>query len=124
MENIFVEGSDYLPSIDFSIDGVLKLEGKAIPEDAVSLFNPLICFVDQLKTEEVKFDINLYYFNTASSKMILDLLRHLDANTNINNIQVNWHFEEGDEDSVETAEIFEESLLRTNFRYLEYAEAC
>jgi sulfatase maturation enzyme AslB (radical SAM superfamily) len=124
MEKILLEGSDYKPTIDFSLDGVLKLEGKAMPENAASLFNPLIEFVDQLNTESVKFDINLYYFNTASSKKLLQLLRHLDANTKINHIQVNWHFEEGDEDSVETAEIFEESLLRTNFSYLEYAEAC
>ena len=46
-----------------------------------------------------------------------------DANNKICSIKVNWHFEEGDEDSVETAEIYEESLLRVAFRYLEYAEA-
>jgi hypothetical protein len=108
---------------DFKNNGKLKLEGKSIPEDAAKLFKPLIDFVDQLTVSEVIFDINLIYFNTASSKKIMELLRHLDANNKITKIQVNWHFEEGDEDSVETAEIYEESLLRVEFRYLEYNEA-
>ncbi|MBN1949602.1 MAG: DUF1987 domain-containing protein [Bacteroidales bacterium] len=123
MERLFVEGTEYLPTVDFSLDGKLKLEGKAIPEDAVTVFSPLIAFVDALEVDRVLFDINLYYFNTSSSKKLMEMLRHLDANQKINHIQVNWHFEAGDEDSVETAEIYEELLFRTDFRYLEYAEA-
>ena len=115
--------TDCLPEVEFSPEGKLKLEGKSIPEDATKLYNPLIEFIDQLAVEEVIFDINLIYFNTASSKKIMEMLRHLDANNKVGRIQVNWHFEEGDEDSVETAEIYEESLFRCDFRYLEYDEA-
>ena len=122
MEKLLVKGTDSMPEVEFSPDGKLKMEGKSIPEDAIKLFAPLIEFVDHLNSEEVVFDINLMYFNTASSKKIMELLRHLDANNRIKNIQVNWHFEEGDEDSVETAEIYEESLLRVDFRYFEYEE--
>ncbi len=123
MERLFLEPTECLPLADFNVDGKLKLEGKSIPEDATKLFNPLIDFVDQLNVTKVIFDINLIYFNTASSKKIMELLRHLDANNKVKEILVNWHFEEGDDDSVETAEIYEESLLRTDFRYIEYAEA-
>ncbi len=123
MGKLFIEGTDSLPEVDFNENGVLRIEGKCIPEDAVKVFRPLIEFMDQLETEEVLFDINLTYFNTATSKKLMEMLRHLDANNKICSIKVNWHFEEGDEDSVETAEIYEESLLRVAFRYLEYAEA-
>ena len=123
MERIYEDGTPYLPHIDFTLEGKLKLEGRSIPEDANKLYNPLIAFVGQLEVEQVSLDINLEYFNTASSKKLLELLRHLDANTKINLIQVNWYFEEGDDDSVETAEIYEELLHRTDFRYIEYAEA-
>lgn len=122
MEKLFVEATDYLPLIDFDLDGRLKLEGKSIPEDAAKIYNPLIEFIDELATENVVFDINLIYFNTATSKKLMEMLRHLDANNKVGHILINWHFEEGDEDSVEMAEIFEESLLRADFRYLEYAE--
>ena len=123
MERLYFEPTDSLPLVEFNIDGRLKLEGKSIPEDAAKLFNPLIDFVDQLDVKKVIFDIDLIYFNTASSKKIMEMLRHLDANNKVGEILVNWHFEEGDEDSVETAEIYEELLLRTDFRYIEYVEA-
>ena len=122
MEKLYVEATDYLPLIDFDLDGRLKLEGKSIPEDAVKIYNPLIEFIDELVTENVVFDINLIYFNTATSKKLMEMLRHLDANNKVGHILINWHYEEGDEDSIEMAEIFEESLLRADFRYLEYAE--
>lgn len=104
------------------VDGHLTLEGRAIPEDATKLFDPMIEFARELKTEEVIFKVNLEYFNTASSKKLLELFKHLDANNNVSKVQINWYFEEGDEDSIETAEIYEDLLLRANFRYVEYAE--
>jgi SiaC family regulatory phosphoprotein len=122
MEKLTSDPTSYLPLIDFSPGGYLKMEGRAIPEDANSLFNPLINFIDQLTVPSVFFDIKLEYFNTASSKKILEMLKHLDSNTKVNDIIVNWHFEEGDEDSVETAEIYEDCLKRIKFRYKEYAE--
>lgn len=122
MERLVREMTTYMPRVNFSPKGKLEMEGRAIPEDATKFFNPLIDFVDQIKVKEVIFDINLEYFNTAASKKILELMKHLDANDRIKIIRINWHFEEGDEDSVETAEIYEESLLRTDFCYFEYAE--
>ena len=122
MDKLFVESTPYLPLVDFSEEGKLKLEGRSIPEDATKIYNPLIDYVDQLTAGKVVFDIKLDYFNTASSKKILELLKHLDANRKIKEIQVIWHFEEGDEDSVETAEIYEDLLKRTNFHYKEYSE--
>jgi hypothetical protein len=122
MEKFTVDPTSYLPLIEFSTEGYLKMEGRAIPEDANKLFNPLISFIDELTVTNVVFDIKLEYFNTASSKKILDLLKHLDSNENVNEVIVNWYFEEGDEDSVETAEIYEECLERIKFNYKEFAE--
>jgi hypothetical protein len=122
MENYTLDPTSYIPLIEFSTEGYLKMEGRAIPEDANKLFNPLIRFIDELTVESVVFDIKLEYFNTASSKKILEMLKHLDSNSNVEKIIVNWHFEEGDDDSVETAEIYEDCLSRIKFSYKEYAE--
>jgi hypothetical protein len=102
--------------------GNLKIEGRALPEDATSFFTPLIEFADRIEVSDVILDINLEYFNTSTSKKLLDLFRHIEANNKIKNILVNWYFEVGDDDSVETAEIYEECLLRSDFRYHEFAE--
>jgi hypothetical protein len=122
MEKIFFEPTSKLPLVDFNPEGYLLLKGVSIPEDSGKIFIPLIDFVDQLDSNKVTFDINLTYFNTSTSKRLMELLKHLDANNKIKSVSVNWFFEEGDEDSVETAGIFEESLRRVDFRYMEYAE--
>ena len=122
MHRLVKEITTYMPRVDFSPNGMLVMEGRAIPEDATQFFAPLIDFVDQIQVNEVVFDINLEYFNTAASKKLLELLKHLDKNNLIKSVQINWHFEEGDEDSVEIAEIYEESLIRVDFNYFEYAE--
>ena len=70
----------------------------------------------------MNFDFNLEYINTASSKKILFLLTALEQNDNIDSIQVNWFYEEGDDDSIETAEIYDDSLNRIRFTYNEVAE--
>jgi hypothetical protein len=122
MEKLIKEATTHTPLADFDPSGRLKLEGRSFPEDVAQFFDPLIDFVKNLEAGTVRFDINLEYFNTASSKKLLDLFKHLDANNHIQTIKIHWHYEEGDDDSVETAEIFEESLLRCEFIYHEYAE--
>ena len=123
MNPIVVEGSSHLPLINFQANGKLKLEGRSIPENVLTLFDPLIEFGRNLKDVDVIFNINLEYFNTATSKKLMELFRTIDANNKLKSILINWHFEEGDEDSVEMGEIYEENLLRSEFRYHEYAES-
>lgn len=122
MESILIEPSTHSPLVQFELDGNMLLEGRAIPEDVNKLFNPMIEFVTGLKAPYAVFNINLEYFNTATSKKMLELLKHLDANNKIEKILVNWHYEDGDDDSVEMAEIYEECLMRSEFRYIMHNE--
>jgi hypothetical protein len=122
MEPIVIEASSHSPLVDFNPNGKLKLEGRAIPENVFLLFNPLIEFSRDLDGVDVTFDVNLDYFNTATSKKLMELFKTIDSNTKLGKILVNWHYEEGDDDSLEMAEIYEESVMRTEFRYHEYAE--
>jgi len=122
MKTIQINASSHTPMIEFNPDGNLKMEGRSFPENVGMFYDPLISFVSELETNCVVLDVTLEYFNTASSKKIMDLFKHLDANHNVHKIFINWHYEEGDDDSIETAEIFEESLFRSEFRYLEIAD--
>ncbi len=123
IQNIVIEETTHSPRIEFYSSGRLLLEGRSIPEDAAKMYDPLIQFVTNLEKETVVLDINLEYFNTATSKKLLELFRQLEGNEKIFNLYINWHYEEGDDDSVETAEIYEDSLRKAEFRYLEYAES-
>lgn len=122
MEKIVYEATSHLPLVDFDVNGRLKMEGRAIPEDVNRFFDPLIDFASNLEAESVIFDLNLEYFNTSTSKKLLDLLKQLDSNRMIKELAINWHFEEGDDDNLEMGEIYEECLKRARFKFVELAE--
>jgi hypothetical protein len=117
-----IQPSQTTPEVLFLENGIMKMNGRSYPENAAQFFEPIISAVSAYEGDVITIDFNLEYFNTASSKKINELLKYVDANNKVNSIVVNWHYEEGDDDSVETAEIFEESLLRCDFRYFEHPE--
>ena len=123
MKNILFEPTTSTPAINFRADGRLLMEGRSLPENVLKFYLPLIEWANQLTAQVVKFDINLEYINSASSKKILELLKVLDANNHIKELIVNWHYEHDDEDALENGQIFEDLLRRADFRYHEYTEA-
>ena len=57
-----------------------------------------------IKTD-VTLQMKLEYFNTSSSKCLLDFFRKLEAISNRGNkVLVNWYFEKDDEDMMEAGE--------------------
>ena len=112
----------YTPTVSYGEDGKLLLKGRCMPEDVAAFFKPLIDWAYALKIESLTVDIDLDYLNSTSSRKLLDLLKILDANNNIKEFIINWHFETGDEDAVELGQIYEELLLKASFRYREYHE--
>lgn len=123
MESLSIMGTNCTPHVSFNINGKLSVEGRSLPENAEKFYNPLQEWLMKLRIDSVTFDFNLEYFNSASSKKILDLLKVLDANRNVKNVIINWHYEEGDDDTLESGQIFEEFVIRSVFRYVEFADA-
>ena len=122
MEELIIEATTHTPAVEFYPGGKLKMEGRSFPEDVMGFYDPLIEYAENLECAEVIMTVNMDYFNTASSRKMLDLLRTLDANTKTGKVQINWYYEADDEDSIEIAEIFEEALERCEFLYHECAE--
>jgi len=71
MNPILIKPTEHSPHVNFDPGGKLLLEGRSLPEDVNKLFAPLIEFASNLKAKNVEFDINLEYFNTATSKRLL-----------------------------------------------------
>jgi hypothetical protein len=122
MNNLIVESTINTPTVKFGADGRLLMEGRSLPENVAKFYQPLIEWSAMLTAEVVKMDINLEYINSASAKKILELLKVLDANNNIKEFIVIWHYEKDDEDVLENGQIFEELLRKAVFRYQEYSE--
>ncbi|MBN2610245.1 MAG: DUF1987 domain-containing protein [Bacteroidales bacterium] len=120
METFVIKGTLKTPAVIFNPDGNLIIKGKSIPESVFSLYAPAIQWLEELNTEHVIFNVDLEYINSASKVMLLELFRVLEANSQVKTIRVNWHFDADDEDSYDTGKIFEESLTRSRFTYVDY----
>ncbi len=122
MEDLFIKGTESVPMVSFKTNGEIKLEGRALVEDAFKFFQPLITWAKEFKGDELNIEINLEYFNTSVSKQLLDLFRTFDGNPNNRVINVKWLYEEGDDEMQESGEIYEDLLPRFNFTYEQIAE--
>ena len=121
MKDLIIKETEKTPSVALSTNGILKIEGRSIPEDAATFFKPLLEWTKEFTADEIRVDIKLEYFNTSSSKFILEMLRILENNTGNKNILVNWFYEEGDLDVLESGQYFE-SIIGIPFKYIEYEE--
>lgn len=123
MENLIIEARHDTPFVLFDTSGRLKMEGRALPEYPAKFFEPLYDWVKRLQAEKVVFDVKLDYFNTSTSKCLLDLFKAIESNLGIKLVQLNWHYEEGDDENHESGKVYEELLPRIQFKFFQYAEA-
>ncbi len=123
MDPIIIEGTPKTPSVKFdSKQGLIEIKGRSIPENSIEFYKPLVDWLEQYAAEpaqKTNVNINLEYFNTSSSKCILDIFKKLEAIYKAKNeVIVNWHYEEDDEDMLEAGEDYE-SIIRIPFKMIE-----
>jgi hypothetical protein len=64
--------------------------------------------------------MELIYFNSSSSKVLMDFCDVLEEAANSGkNVTVNWIYEEDDEDALEFGEEFQEELESVKFNLVE-----
>lgn len=112
MELIIIESTPKTPAIKFdSKQGKLEIKGRSIPENSVEFYKPLVESLDKYASSPstpTQVDIQLEYFNTASSKCILDVLKRLETiHRQGNQVIINWYYEEDDEDMREAGEDYQ-----------------
>jgi len=108
MDNIFITGTPKTPEVSFIAESrTLSLSGRSIPENSIEFYSSLIAWTDTLCSSEgvVQVNINLEYFNTSSSKCLMDLLKRIES-SNVE-AHVNWYYEEDDEDMLEAGEDYD-----------------
>ena len=126
MEPISIEGTAKTPTVKFnSEEGVIEIKGRSIPENSVEFYKPLVDWLEDYKSgplPKTLVNIQLEYFNTSSSKCILDVFKKLEAiHKGKNEVEINWYYEEDDEDMLEAGEDYE-SIIRVPFKMIEITE--
>lgn len=122
---IDIPSTDKTPAIKFDWEvGTLSIEGKSLVENAYDFYKPLL---DELKEyckkpcRQTIINIKLEYFNTSSSKSILDVLRKVEDIKSSSKIKVNWYYEKCDDDMLEVGEDYQ-SIIKIPFTMIEFSQ--
>jgi hypothetical protein len=120
MQILNLEGTEDTPKIILDkTNGIFEISGRSLPEDSAEFYQPVLDWLDEYKSSpnaSTEFVFKLEYFNTASSKLILDLLSQLEE---VKGVTVNWYYHEDDEDMQEAGEEFSE-LVEVPFEFNTY----
>jgi hypothetical protein len=120
MDNLRIEETIKTPGVEFNAGtGVLKISGRAIPE------NPEVFFADIMDwvftyfknpQENTEVEIQLEYINSGASKFILEFFHLLEEKfAEGHPTKVLWYYEEDDESVYELGKHYQ-SILKVPFQ--------
>ncbi len=123
MEELKIEGSAKTPTIEFNASGDLLLKGRSIPENSIEFYKPILDWIENYgdsPKDKTVVNVQLEYFNTSSSKCILDVFKKLETLSGTD-IEINWYYEEDDEDMLEAGEDYQ-AIIDIPFKMIEVEE--
>lgn len=127
---LYIEPTSSSPLIEFNPEtGVLRIEGNSYPENAVKFYEPLIKWLEDLiakppnpKMPKLEVVFRYEYLNTASSKMVLEILRYLEKiHEKGQEVQALWHYHQDDEE-MEWAGLDYKEVIGVPFELVPYGD--
>lgn len=108
---VHIEQKELTPLIYLDSDkNVMKLKGICVPENAYDFFQPVFNWLEQYQcrpNKNGKFEFELDYFNTSSSRMLLEVMKKIKK---IPSQEIIWTFYQDDEDLGEVVNDYNELL--------------
>ena len=98
--------------------GYMKFEGESYHENVAEFFKEIFDWLNKfLKTDfdSFTFDCELKYFNSATVKLLLNILLNMDSADNCGKITVNWITTANNKIIIECGEDFKEDLENLKF---------
>jgi len=120
MNSLKIESTTFTPEINFDIaNNTLSFLKVSKPANAIEFYRPVFEFIDNFEKSKVKskiakelvIDFNFDYFNTATAKIIYELLaRFKKIKEQGINVIINWFYHPDDDDQLEEGQIMSEAL--------------
>ena len=125
MEPLRLEQTDDSPLIELDQENNLfEISGKSLPEDVVDFYMPVLDWLNVYRANpnpKTEFSFKLIYFNTASSKLLLDILMIFEEMVEEGHaVTVKWFSLQSDEDMQEAGKEYEE-MVDVPFEHATYA---
>ena len=113
MAALKIEPADDSPLVILDKENeVFEISGKSMPEDVIGFYQPVFEWITKYNLDPVQetvFVFKLIYFNTASSKVFLDILMMLEEiHQKGSEVLIKWHSLPNDEDMRDAGEEYAE----------------
>jgi hypothetical protein len=125
MTNLEISKTKTTPEILFNCStNELSIVGESFPENTSEFYAPVFewleRYLNSITNQVVVVNIELVYFNSSSSKVLMDLFDMLEeAVQDGKDISVNWRYDEENEMAAEYGEDFMEDLEKLPFKLVE-----
>ena len=125
MQTLEIIATKSSPEIIFNAQtNTLSIVGESYPENTAQFYEPVFEWLDEYLTElsdqQVTFNMELIYFNSSSSKALMDIFDILEeASDDGKNIVLNWIYDEENDAALEYGEEFAEDIETLTFNLVE-----
>ncbi|KAF5069337.1 hypothetical protein DSECCO2_233770 [anaerobic digester metagenome] len=132
MEPLIIEPTEFTPSILFDPNNsVFEITGFSRPENVIGFYRPILKWLEEFndnllsintdyKKSQLTINLKMTYFNSASSKFLLDiLLEFMKFHSKGNKVDINWYYEEGDDEIQESGEEMSD-MIGYPFNFISY----
>ncbi len=115
MENLTLDETKYTPLIELdAAKGVIALTGKSYPENTFEFYKPMMEWMAEYFRTVAKdvtvINLEIIYFNSSSSKLFFDFFDLLDEVKDDHKLDINWIYDEENENAEEAGEDFIEDF--------------
>jgi hypothetical protein len=126
MKELTIKKTSNTPGVSFNPEtGIMKIEGRSIPENPGDFFDPLIEWLEeyfQQPADVTKFEMSLEYVNSGSSKYLLGIFRIIKKRHDEGKpCNISWYYEEDDEAIFSLGEHYR-NTIKVPFNLIEYIQ--
>jgi hypothetical protein len=107
-----MSGTHQRPTVVIDIEkGFFEISGSSIPENPMEVFNPIFDHLNtylQAPKANTELNFRLDYFNTSTSKLMLDMIHKMEVLKDMegHHVSIRWFYRENDDDMMEIGEDF------------------
>ena len=115
METLDIKATNDTPRVILDPkNDIFEISGRSLPEDVVSFYQPVLEWMEEYSfhpNKSTEFVFKYVYFNTATSKLVQDILLKLESlHTSNGTVKVLWYYERDDEDMYDIGLEFKENV--------------
>jgi hypothetical protein len=124
MEPLIIEGTDDTPKVILNKDNnEFEFSGISLPENVTIFYGPVLKWLEEYAKQpnpSSEVSCRFSYFNTATSKILLDILTVFEkVKEQGNKVKISWQYPTDDEDMLDAGKEYAD-IVSLDFSYVPY----